>query len=91
MRYIKCNDPQSAYALHILNNRHEYGKITDTMKLIKHINSPKMLLPYEQLFIESYHHHEHLVPEQHTLDFNPLYQLIFDIHDMSLTNRNKNH
>ena len=51
IHYIKCNDPQLAYALHILNNRHGYGKITDTMKLIKHINSPTMLLPYEQLFI----------------------------------------
>ena len=26
-RYIKNNDPQSAYALHILNCRHEYGNI----------------------------------------------------------------
>ena len=29
IRYIKYNDPQSAYALHILNNRHQYGTITD--------------------------------------------------------------
>ena len=30
-RYIKNNDPKSAYALHILNNRHEFGPIKDTM------------------------------------------------------------
>jgi hypothetical protein len=25
LRYIRTNNPNSAYALHILNNRHEYG------------------------------------------------------------------
>ena len=38
IRYIKNNDPRSAYALHILNNRHEYGNINDTMTLLKHFN-----------------------------------------------------
>jgi hypothetical protein len=27
IRYIKYNNPQSAYAQHILNNRHEYGPL----------------------------------------------------------------
>ena len=30
IRYIKNNNPQSAYALHILNNQHEYGPIEKT-------------------------------------------------------------
>jgi hypothetical protein len=34
-RYIKTNNPKSAYALHILNNRHEYGPIHSTMTLFK--------------------------------------------------------
>jgi hypothetical protein len=34
-RYIKYNDPKSAYALHILNNHHEYNTIQNTMQLIK--------------------------------------------------------
>jgi len=25
IRYIRQNEPQSAYALHILNSKHEYG------------------------------------------------------------------
>ena len=62
-RYIQYNDTQSAYTPHILNNTHEYGRLTDTMKLIKYINNPTMLLPYEQLFMQSYHHHEHLILE----------------------------
>jgi hypothetical protein len=34
-RYIKANDPKSAYALHILENRHEYGPINNTMEHVK--------------------------------------------------------
>jgi hypothetical protein len=30
IRYIKNSDPQPAYALHILNNRHEYRHTHDT-------------------------------------------------------------
>jgi len=28
--YVRNNDPQSAYAQHILRNQHEYGTITGT-------------------------------------------------------------
>jgi len=31
IRYIKTNNPVSAYATHILNNRHEYGTANDTL------------------------------------------------------------
>ena len=50
-RYIKNNDPRSSYALHILNCRHEYGNIKDTMTLLKQVNKPSLLLPYEQMYI----------------------------------------
>jgi len=33
LRYIKNNDPQSAYAMHILNSRHEYGPEIKTLQL----------------------------------------------------------
>jgi len=33
--YIRTNNPQSAYAMHILQNRHEYGKIENTLQLLK--------------------------------------------------------
>ena len=89
-RYIKHNDPQSAYALHILNNRHKYGTPTETVKILKHITNPSMLLASKELFIHSYHHHKHLIPKQHINDINPLYQTILDVYDTSLTHRNKN-
>ena len=61
-RYVKNNDTCSAYALHILNCRHEYGNIDDTMTLLKQINTPKLLLPYKQMHIQSFHHNNELTP-----------------------------
>jgi hypothetical protein len=80
IRYIKNNETQSAYASHILNNRHEYGPIHNTMTLLKHIDKTTLLLPYEQLYIQSFHHHKQPIPEQHVGDHNPMYQLIYDRH-----------
>ena len=35
IRYIKTNNPLSAYAKHILNNRHEYEKPEHTLQLLQ--------------------------------------------------------
>jgi len=32
---LRTNNPISAYALHILNNRHEYGTAEETLELIE--------------------------------------------------------
>jgi len=92
IRYIRNNDTQSAYALHILKNQHEYGPTNDTMTLLKHEQKTRMLIPYEQLFIQTYHrngllipeklfiqtYHRNglLIPEKHIGDTNPLFQFI---------------
>ena len=65
IRYIRNNDPQSAYAQHILQNLPEYGSITDTMSLFK-------------LFIQTFHHNGNLIMEQGTDEQNPLFQLAID-------------
>jgi len=44
IRYTGSNNPQSAYALHILQNRHEYGPMDNTMTVLKHINNHSLLL-----------------------------------------------
>jgi hypothetical protein len=31
----KKNNPHSAYTMHIINNRHEYGPMHNTMELLK--------------------------------------------------------
>ena len=82
IRYIK-NDPKSAYTQHILHNVHEYGTITDTMSLLKPIYKTSMLIPYEQLLIQTFHHNGTLVPEQSHGEHNPLFQLAVDTYLMS--------
>ena len=76
IRYIRNNDPRSAYALHILQNRHEYGPMNSTMHLIKPITNPSLLLPYEQLHITDLSKRGQLIPEQNSYDSNPLVSLV---------------
>ena len=47
-RYIRQNNPQSAYAL---QKQHEYGPIKDIMSFLKSLSNPKLLLPYEKYYI----------------------------------------
>jgi len=74
-RYIKNNNPQSAYALHILNNQHEYGPIEKTMTLLKPVKNISLLTPYEQFFIQAFHKYGKLISEQNPSEPNPLLQM----------------
>jgi hypothetical protein len=78
MRYIKGNNPQSAFALHILNNRHKYGTIDEIMILLKHIKDKPLLTPYEQYFIQTHYQQNKLITEQNPGEYNPLIQLTID-------------
>jgi len=75
IRYIRNNDPQSPYVQHILRNQHEYGTITDTMTLLKPIYKTSMLIPYEQLFIQTFQNNGNLITKQSRGKKNPLFQL----------------
>jgi hypothetical protein len=59
-----------------LNGRHEYGKINDTMTLLEQINTPSLLLPYEQMYIQIFHRNNELIPEQHPNKHNPMFELL---------------
>jgi hypothetical protein len=48
------------------------------MKLLKQIKKTKFLIPYEQLYIQSHHHHKQLIPEQNSGEYNPMCQLVYD-------------
>jgi len=62
-RYIK-NNPQSAHALHILNNQHKYGPIEKTMTLLNPLKNTSLLTSYEQFFIQAFHKSGRLISEQ---------------------------
>ena len=72
IRYIKNNNPQSAYVLHIPQNHHEYGPMNQTMHLLKSINSTSSLIPYERFYLQSLHQGKKLIPEQSPGDLNPV-------------------
>jgi hypothetical protein len=79
MRYIKNNNPQSAFALRILNNRHEYGPIDEIMTLLKNVKHTPSLIPYEQFFIQAHHQQNILIAEHNPGEHNPVIQLAIDI------------
>jgi hypothetical protein len=78
IRYVRNNDPQSAYAHHILSNQLEYGNINEIMTLLKTIQKSSTLIPYEQFCIHSHHQHKQLITEHSSGKHNPLYQLAID-------------
>jgi len=73
--YIKTKNPRSSYSLRVLNCRHEYGNINDTMALLKQVNKPSLLLPYEQMLIQSLRHSNELINEQQANEHNPMFEL----------------
>ena len=76
VRYIRTNNPQSAYALHILQNRHEYGPTVDTLQLLKTCSKRTHMNCWEALYMQAFHQHGILIAEQQVSDSNPLYELI---------------
>jgi len=52
IRYIKNNNPASAYAVHILNNRHEYGTTENTLQLIKPCRKISKMNHWENMYLQ---------------------------------------
>ena len=44
--------------------------------LLKQANKPSLLLPYEQMFIQSLHHSNELINEQQASEHKPMYELL---------------
>jgi len=78
IRYIKTNNPPSAYAQNILHIRHECGTLNKLMTLLKLLQHENMLLPYKQYHTQFLHQAGKLIPEQCPGDPNPLFQLAFN-------------
>jgi hypothetical protein len=70
--YIKTNNPISAYALHILNNRHEYGNADQTIQLW---NKGNKMNSFESFYIHIFKQENTLIDDQKVNGLNPLYTL----------------
>jgi predicted GIY-YIG superfamily endonuclease len=77
-QYIRNNNPQSAFALHIVDNKHEHGTIEEIMELIKPIRNTRRLIPFELFYIQKHYQQNRLITEQHPGEQNPLIQLAID-------------
>jgi hypothetical protein len=75
IRYIRSNNTTSAYAAHILNNRHENGTAENTLKLINPCRKGQKMNNWENLHIQIYHQLDRLITEQQVNKPNPLYEL----------------
>ena len=75
IRYIRNNSSTSAYATHILDNRHEFGPAEETLKLLKPCSKGSRMDCWESLFIYLHHRHNILIDEQQTNYNNPLFEL----------------
>ena len=73
--YIRTNNPISAYALYILNNRHKYSTAEETAELLKPCNKGTKMNCWEALYMQAFHHRNILIEEQKVDDVNPLYEL----------------
>jgi hypothetical protein len=74
IRYIWNNNPQSAFAQHILHNQHKYGEMNNILSLLKPLSNPNILNPYEKYYIQSLHQEGKLIPERNPGDPNPLFK-----------------
>jgi hypothetical protein len=78
IRYIRNNEHQTAYAQYSLRNQHEYGTKTDTVTLFKPTHKTPVLIPCDQLFIQTFHHNGNLITEQSRDEQNLLFQIAID-------------
>ena len=76
IRYIRTNNPQSAYATHILQNKHEFGPKEEILQLLKTCTKGGRMKCWEALFIQEHHRRGTLITEQQLFEHNPLYDLI---------------
>jgi len=73
-RHIKQNYSQTAYAVHSLDNNHEYEPNTTTKSILEQVTKTALLIPYEPFYIQSHcDHKQKLIPEQNAGKNNPMY------------------
>ena len=73
--YIRSNNSTSAYAAHILENRHEYGTKENTLHLLKPCQKVTRMDCWEALCIQVFHQQKVLIDDQQVSDTNPLFEL----------------
>jgi len=87
LRYIN-NNPISAYAMHILHSRHQFGPADETLKLLKPCNKGIKMNCWEALYMNMLYKQVLLSSEQQVTDTNPLFDLATIPRDLQVTSPN---
>jgi hypothetical protein len=74
-RYIKTNNPISAYALHMLNNKHEYGNAGHTIQPLKSCTIGNKMNFRGSFYIHIFQQQNSLIDEENVKDLKPIYNL----------------
>ena len=82
IRYIRNNNPKSAYATHILDYRHEFGPAEETLKLLKPCSKGEIMNCWETLYKQLHRKLNILISEQQVTEFNALYGLAYTPRDL---------
>jgi hypothetical protein len=72
---MRTNNLISLYALHILNNRLEYGTAEKILELLKPCNKGTRMHCWEALYMQAFHQPNVFIEEQQVNDINLLYEL----------------
>ena len=67
-RYIKTNNPVSAYATHILNNRHEYVTASDILNLNQPCRKSMKMNHWENMYIQIYRQQDQLITNNKSMN-----------------------
>jgi hypothetical protein len=75
-RYIRTNNPNSSYAMHILYNQHKYAStppppLERTLRMFQPCHKGTFMNIWETLFIQQLHHQRLLINEQSPQETNP--------------------
>jgi hypothetical protein len=74
-RYIRYSHQQPAYAVHTVNNRHEYGPINETVGLLKTCTMGTKMTSGEAPYMQTYQEQGQLIKEQQAPEHSPLFTL----------------
>jgi hypothetical protein len=77
---VRSNCSKSGYSTHILNTGHSYGKITDTMDVIRIRRKSKHLSTSERYIYKVYKNNLHM-NDVYIEAHNPIFQTVHELYD----------
>jgi hypothetical protein len=78
IRDIRNNNDNIGYAQNILNNKHEYGNIQDTMDILQVTQKGRLMDTIEKYYIYKANREGITLNDTHTNNKNPIFETIYN-------------